>query len=264
MITLDTLRKRKQAGEKFSMLTAYDSSFSHVISEAGVDIMLVGDSLGMVIQGGESTLPVTIDDLVYHTKTVAAGNTGAMIMSDIPFLGARNTDVLVEQAGRLLQAGANIVKVEGGEWLADSIVALKQNGIPVCIHLGLTPQFVNSFGGYKIQGKTEDQANIIAKAAQAAEQAGADMLLLECIPNHAADKVMETVNIPVIGIGAGPNTDAQVLVIQDLLGLTPGRKPRFVKNFLEGHQEGIQGAIKRYDEAVKDGSYPAEEHQYKN
>ncbi|MDY7025936.1 MAG: 3-methyl-2-oxobutanoate hydroxymethyltransferase [Pseudomonadota bacterium] len=262
MITLETLRQRKRDGQKFSMLTAYDSSFSHVISSAGVDVMLVGDSLGMVIQGKESTLPVTIDDLVYHTQAVAAGNQGALIMSDVPFLGARNTDVLIEQAGRLMQAGANIVKVEGGIWLTDQIARLKQNGIPVCVHLGLTPQFINSFGGYKIQGKSEEQALAMAQAAKAVEMAGADMILLECVPNAAAEGVMSSVSVPVVGIGAGPSTDAQVLVIQDMLGMTPGRKPRFVKDFLAGHQDGIQAAIERFDSAVKSGEYPAPEHQY--
>ena len=258
-ITLHTLMARKQAGEKFAVLTAYDACFSHLISTAGVEVMLVGDSLGMVLQGNDSTLPVTIEEMVYHTAAVKAGNQGAMIMSDLPFMSYGTPEQAMDSAAALMQAGAHIVKLEGAAWLDDTITLLAERGVPVCAHLGLTPQAVNVLGGYKVQGRDNSAAKKMIEDAVRLEQAGAAMLLLECVPSLLAGEITKAVDIPVIGIGAGADTDAQVLVMHDMLNVTPGKKARFVKNFLAG-QVSIQAAFAAYDRAVKDGSFPADEH----
>jgi len=258
-ITLHTLMARKQAGEKFAVLTAYDACFSHLISTAGVEVMLVGDSLGMVLQGNDSTLPVTIEEMVYHTAAVKAGNQGAMIMSDLPFMSYGTPEQAMDSAAALMQAGAHIVKLEGAAWLDDTITLLAERGVPVCAHLGLTPQAVNVLGGYKVQGRDNSAAKKMIEDAVRLEQAGAAMLLLECVPSLLAGEITKAVDIPVIGSGAGADTDAQVLVMHDMLNVTPGKKARYVKNFLAG-QDSIQAAIAAYDRAVKDGSLPADEH----
>jgi len=260
-ITLHTLSARKQAGEKFSVLTAYDATFSHIISSAGIEMMLVGDSLGMVLQGHTSTLPVTVSDMAYHTAAVARGNQGAMIMTDLPFMSYSTPEQCMHSAGLLMQAGAHIIKVEGAAWLAESIEKLSERGVPVCAHLGLTPQTVNLLGGYRVQGKDNASAMRMLEDAKHLENAGASMLLLECVPALLAEEITRNVEIPVIGIGAGPHTDAQVLVLHDMLGITPGRKPRFVKNFMDD-SNSIEEAIRRYAEAVKAGTFPSQEQSF--
>ncbi|MCK0537969.1 3-methyl-2-oxobutanoate hydroxymethyltransferase [Alcanivorax quisquiliarum] len=259
-VTVRTLQQCKNEGRKFSVLTAYDATFAHQISSAGVDAILVGDSLGMVVQGHDSTLPVTVDDIVYHTACVARGNQGALIIADVPFLAAATLDRALDCSLKLMQAGANVVKIEGAGWLADTVQVLKRNGVPTCVHMGLTPQSVNAFGGYRVQGREQSQADQMIADAQALEAAGADMLLLECVPREVSKQLTAAVGIPVIGIGAAPECDGQVLVIQDVLGITAGKTARFVKNFMAAANGDIAAAIKAYDSAVKDGSFPAAEH----
>ncbi|MFP5465548.1 MAG: 3-methyl-2-oxobutanoate hydroxymethyltransferase [Gammaproteobacteria bacterium] len=259
-VTLATLAKRKAAGEKFTVLTAYDASFAQLLSRCGVDALLIGDSLGMVLQGHDSTLPVSIDDMCYHVGCVARGNETALVMADLPFMGNASIERTLDWSGRLMAAGAHMVKIEGGGWLADTIVALKRCGIPVCAHLGLTPQSVNTYGGYKVQGREEAQAEAIIADARALEAAGADVLLFECIPRALAKRIIAAVHIPVIGIGAAPECDGQVLVLHDILGVSPGKPARFVKNFLAGRSDGIEGAVRAYVESVMDGSFPTDEH----
>jgi 3-methyl-2-oxobutanoate hydroxymethyltransferase len=253
------LQQRKQNGEKFSVLTAYDACFSRLISEAGVDVMLIGDSLGMVLQGHDSTLPVTTAQLAYHTAAVARGNQGSLIMADLPFMAGATLERALTAAHELMQAGANLVKLEGAGWLADTITVLKRNGVPVCAHLGLTPQSVNAFGGYRVQGREKADAEQLIADAQLLEQAGADVLLLECVPRDVSAALTRAVSVPVIGIGAGPECDGQVLVMHDLLGISPGKPARFVRNFAAEGLD-IRGAFAAYDKAVKDGSFPAAEH----
>ena len=258
-VTIRTLNKRKQDGEKFSMLTAYDATFARLISEAGVDAVLIGDSLGNVIQGRDSTVPVTLDDMVYHTQCVARGNQGSLVLADVPFLGAATLERILEASGALMQAGANMVKLEGGAWLAEAVTVLKRNGVPACVHLGLTPQAVNAFGGYRVQGKDEQGARELLEAAVALERAGAAMLLLECVPRSLSESITNAVNIPVTGIGAAPECDGQVLVMHDMLGLNAS-PARFVKDFMAEAGGDVAAAFRAYDRAVKDGQFPAEQH----
>jgi 3-methyl-2-oxobutanoate hydroxymethyltransferase len=260
-ITLHTLSARKQAGEKFAVLTAYDATFAHLVSSADIEMILVGDSLGMVLQGQDSTLPVTVEEMAYHTACVARGNQGAMIMADLPFMSYATPEQAMDSAGVLMQAGAHIVKLEGGDWLCESVSLLAERGVPVCAHLGLTPQAVNKLGGYRVQGRDKHAALKMLEDAKRLEQAGASMLLLECVPSLLAEEITRNVDIPVIGIGAGPHTDAQVLVMHDMLGITPGRTPKFVKNFMP-EAESIQDAFRRYGEQVRNGQFPAEEHGF--
>lgn len=260
-ITLNTLTSLKRNGEKFAVLTAYDATFAHLLSAAGVEMILVGDSLGMVLQGQGSTLPVTVEDMVYHTRSVAAGNQGAMIMADLPFMSYATVDTCLHNAAQLMQAGAQIVKLEGGSWLAESTRLLAERGIPVCAHLGLTPQAVNKLGGYRVQGKDRAAALQMIEDARCLEEAGASMLLLECVPAVLAEEITRNADIPVIGIGAGVHTDAQVLVLHDMLGITPGRKPRFTRNFMDG-SSSIEEAIRRYVNEVKAATFPAAEHSF--
>lgn len=259
-VTVATLAKMKANGEKFAVLTAYDASFSALLSRCGVDVILIGDSLGMVLQGHDSTLPVTIDDMCYHTACVKRGNPHSLIMADLPFMGTATPERALDWSGRLMAAGAHMIKIEGGGWLAPTIIALKRCGIPVCAHLGLTPQSVNAYGGYKVQGRDDAQAEAIIADAKTLVTAGADVLLFECIPRPLARRIMEAVHVPVIGIGAAPECDGQVLVMHDILGVSPGKPARFVKNFLAGRSDGIEGAVRAYVESVKNGSFPAAEH----
>lgn len=259
-VTVATLAKLKAGGEKFSVLTAYDASFAALLSRCGVDVILIGDSLGMVLQGHDSTLPVSIDDMCYHTACVKRGKPHSLIMADLPFMGAATVERALDWSGRLMAAGAHMVKIEGGGWLADTVSALKRCGIPVCAHLGLTPQSVNAYGGYKVQGRDDAQAQAIIADAKALVAAGADVLLFECIPRPLAKRIMAAVHVPVIGIGAAPECDGQVLVLHDILGVSPGKPARFVKNFLEGRRDGVEGAVRAYVEAVKNGSFPGDEH----
>ncbi|MFW1677227.1 3-methyl-2-oxobutanoate hydroxymethyltransferase [Pontibacter sp. JAM-7] len=257
--TLHTLSTLKQQGQKFAVLTAYDACFSQLISEAGVEVILVGDSLGMVLQGQDSTLPVSVADMAYHTASVARGNQGSLIMADLPFMSYGTPEQAMQSAAELMQAGANMVKLEGGAWLEETVSVLAERGVPVCAHLGLTPQMVNQLGGYRVQGRDKTSAQQMIKDACLLQDAGASILLLECVPALLAKEITLAVDIPVIGIGAGPDTDAQVLVMHDMLGITPGRSPRFVKNFM-AETGNITDAFAAYAKAVKEGSFPATEH----
>ena len=259
-VTVNTLQALKEAGEKFVCITAYDATFARLVSEAGAETMLVGDSLGMVLQGHDSTIPVTLDDMAYHTACVARGNVNSLIMSDLPFMAYATVEQTLGNATELMQAGAHMVKMEGGTWLSESIHALVERGIPVCAHLGLTPQSVNVFGGYRVQGRTPKGAKSILADAVEIQDAGASLLVLECVPSELAADISSKLSIPVIGIGAGPGTDAQVLVLHDLLGLGE-HKPRFVENFMQG-QGSVQDALKAFVTAVKSGDYPRPEHAY--
>lgn len=258
-ISLSHLRAHRDAGTKFSMVTAYDSCFAEVASAAGIDCLLVGDSLGMVLQGHDSTLPVTVQDMAYHTRCVASAKPASFVIADMPFMAAATNDTAMQAAQTLMQQGAQMIKLEGSTHLTELIRRYRDQGVPTCCHLGLTPQFVNQFGGYKVQGRDQRTADQMVEAAIALQAAGADMLLLECIPNALTTRIMEATTVPVVGIGAGPEPTGQVLVMHDLLGITPGKPARFVKNFLEG-QPSIQAALRAYDQAVKEGRFPAQAH----
>lgn len=261
-VTLTTLQSLKQSGEKIAMLTCYDATFAQAACQAGVEVLLVGDSLGMVLQGHDSTLPVSVADMAYHTACVKRGNQGALILVDLPFMAYATSEQTLHNCATLMQAGAHMVKLEGAAWLAEPIRLLAERGVPVCAHLGLTPQAVNILGGYKVQGRQEAQARQMRADAMALEQAGAAMLLLECVPGELAAEISQAVKIPVIGIGAGNATDGQVLVLHDMLGLSlSGRTPKFVKNFMAG-QNSVQAALAAYVKAVKDLSFPAAEHGF--
>lgn len=261
-VTLTTLAKMKAAGEKIAVLTAYDASFARLVDESGVEVILVGDSLGMVVQGGDTTLPVTMDEVVYHSRAVANGCRRALLIADMPFMSYPNIDAALSNAARLIQqGGARMVKLEGNARQAEVVTALSERGIPVCGHLGLQPQYVHKLGGYRVQGRERREATAMLEDAGLLAQAGADMLILECVPALLAEEISKAVDIPVIGIGAGARTDGQVLVLHDLLGATEC-PPRFAKDFLTGRDDGIPGALKAYVEAVKSGEFPAPEHSF--
>ena len=262
MITVSTLNKMKQAGEKIAMLTCYEASFAGLMSDAGVDMLLVGDSLGMTVQGHDSTLPVTLADMVYHTRAVARGNKNAIIVTDLSFGSfQQNKEQAFAAAVELMQAGAHMVKLEGGVWMAETTEFLQMRGIPVCAHIGLTPQSVNAFGGYKVQGKGDVAAQALLADAQAHADAGAALVLMECVPAALAAEVTRSISCPTIGIGAGVDCDGQVLVMHDILGVFPGKTARFVRNFMQG-QDSIQAAVSAYVNAVKKSEFPAAEHQF--
>lgn len=264
-ITLNTLNKYKQQGEKFSCLTCYDASFAHLMQTAKIDTILIGDSLGMVVQGHSSTLPVTVADIVYHTANVVRGNNHALIISDLPFMSYATLDDAIKNSRAVMQAGANVIKIEGGSELVQIVSVLANNGVPTCVHLGLTPQSVNVFGGYKVQGKTDAQAQKLLADCQAVVEAGAAMLLLECVPKELAKQVSQTFSIPVIGIGAGVDTDGQVLVMHDMLGVYTRKPAKFVKDFLNdesNESKDILGAFKNFHQAIKDRSFPTLEHSF--
>ncbi len=258
-VTLSTLRDIKERGEKFTCLTAYDACFASILSEAGIEVMLIGDSLGMVLQGHDSTLPVTMDDMIYHTQCVKRGNKRSLLMADLPFMSYASETQTLENAAALMRAGAHMVKLEGGAWIANTTKLLAERGIPVCAHMGLTPQSVNRIGGFHVQGRDTTQAQQILQEAQLLEDSGANILLLECVPTSLAKTITESVNVPVIGIGAGPDTTAQIMVLHDVLGISP-ITPRFVKNFLIESKNGIPGAIEGYVEAVKGKTFPTKDH----
>lgn len=261
-ISVPQLHAMKGKREKIVMLTAYDASFAAQCDAAGVDAVLVGDSLGMVVQGRDSTLPVSVDDMVYHTAAVARGVNSALLIADMPFLSFRDADSTLRNAGRLLaEGGAAMVKLEGAGYVLDSIRALAQHAIPVCAHLGLTPQSVHKFGGYRVQGKTKDAAAQLMADAHAVAEAGADLLVLECVPATLASRITAEIPIPTIGIGAGADCDGQVLVIYDMLGITPGKRPKFSKDFLAG-RGSIGDAIRAYADEVRSGKFPAPEHAF--
>ena len=241
------------------MLTCYDASFASLMDQCGVEILLIGDSLGMVCQGKDSTLPVSIEEVAYHTECVARGNKTAMIVSDMPFGTYATPESAYDNAAELIKAGAHMVKIEGGRWLEETVRFLTERAIPVCGHLGLTPQSVHQFGGYRVQGKTSEAAKRITEDAEILQNSGASLFVLEAIPSTLGKEVTEALSVPTIGIGAGPDCSGQVLVLHDMLNVYPGRKARFVRNFMEG-QPSIEEAIKAYIRAVKDGSFPAPEH----
>ena len=259
-VTISTLDKMKAAGEKFVCITAYDATFARLVSDAGAETILVGDSLGMVLQGHDSTIPVTVEHMAYHTDCVCRGAPDSLVIADMPFMSYTTPEQTMSNATELMQAGAQMVKMEGGTWLSYSISMLVERGIPVCAHLGLTPQSVNQFGGFKVQGRTPKEAKSILADAVEIQDAGASLLVLECIPAPLAADISAKLDIPVIGIGAGAGTDAQVLVLHDLLGLS-AHTARFVENFMDG-QATIQDALKAFVDAVKSGAYPREEHSY--
>lgn len=259
--TISNLNAMKAAGEKFAVITAYDYTFSRLIETAGIEVTLVGDSLGNVIQGRDSTIPVSVDEMAYHTEIVKRGNSRTLLMTDMPFMSYASENQALDNAAILMQAGAQMVKLEGGEWLAETIFMLTERGIPVCGHVGLTPQSVHKLGGYKVQGKEEEAAQRMIQEAQILEEAGADLMVVECVPSSLGKNLADSLNIPVIGIGAGPDTDAQVLVLQDMLGISQ-RLPKFSKNFLE-QSSTIQQAIINYGNEVRAGTFPASEHCFK-
>ena len=265
MISLSDLKKFKAEGRKFSCLTCYDASMAKAMEAAEIDTILVGDSLGMTIQGCDSTLPVTVQDMAYHTAAVRRGNQHAFILTDLPFMSYATLNDALAGAKQVMQAGAHMVKMEGGAWLAETVQVLTRNGIPVCVHLGLTPQSVHVFGGYKVQARTREAADQLIADCKAVVEAGAAVLLLECVPAQVGKEISELFpHTPVIGIGAGAETDGQVLVVQDMLGLTGGHVAKFVRNFMK-EQAGataILDAFKAYHAAVKEGSFPAKEQTF--
>jgi 3-methyl-2-oxobutanoate hydroxymethyltransferase len=259
-VTLTTLEQMKQRGEKIACLTAYDASFAVLLDAADVDVVLVGDSLGMVIQGHDTTVPVTMDQMVYHCAAVARGVHRPFLMADLPFMSYPSRELVLTNAVRLMQeGGARVIKLESGKGQTDIVEFLARHDIAVCAHLGLKPQSVHKTGGFRVQGREADAAQRMLEDALALEAAGADLLLLECIPSELGRTISQAVTVPVIGIGAGPDTDGQILVLYDVLDITSGRKPRFVRNFMDGSRSP-QEAVSRYVQAVKSGEYPAPEH----
>jgi len=261
-VTINTLREMKASNHKIACLTAYDVSFAQLLDDAGADIVLVGDSLGMVIQGLDSTIPVTMDEMIYHGKNVSRGLQRAFLILDMPFMSDASTQQAVENAGRFMkECGANMVKLEGGADQKELVETLTRLGIPVCAHLGLQPQRVHKLGGYKVQGREKSVAEKMLNDAQVLEAAGADLLLLECVPDALAKKITQQANIPVIGIGAGKNTDGQILVLYDILGISAGHVPKFSKNYMQ-LTGSIQQAVQLYVEEVKSVAFPGEEHTF--
>jgi len=259
-VNVATLGRMKAEGEKISSITCYDASFAAVVDEAGVDVVLVGDSLGMVIQGHDTTVPVTLDHVIYHCKAVSKGLYRPFLMADMPFMTYTSREQALQNAVRLMQeGGAKMVKLEGGAGQVEIVEFLARHDIAVCAHLGLKPQSVHKTGGFRVQGREDAAAAQMKHDAKALQDAGADIVLLECIPAHLGAEITSELHVPVIGIGAGPDTDGQILVLYDVLDITPGRKPRFVKNYMTGHDSPL-AAIRSYVEAVKTRAYPAPEH----
>ncbi|MDB5918872.1 MAG: panB [Massilia sp.] len=259
-VTIPSLNAMRAAGNPIVMLTCYDASFASLMDRCGVHILLIGDSLGMVCNGHQSTLPVTVAEVAYHTAAVARGSKSAMIVADLPFGAYATREAAFDNAVKLMQAGAHMVKLEGGAWLADIVKFLVERAVPVCAHLGLTPQSVHQLGGYKVQGKTTESADQLKADALLLQQAGASLLVLEAIPAALGKETTDLLSMPTIGIGAGPDCSGQVLVMHDMLGVFPGRKARFVKNFMDGEVTTIEGAVTAYVNAVVDRSFPAPEH----
>jgi len=260
-ITVKHLLEMKFRQQKISVLTSYDASMTRLMEEAGVEVLLVGDSLGMVVQGQETTLPVTLEEVIYHTRNVARGRQRALLVADMPFMSYRTPELALESAGRLMkEGGAHVVKLEGGQAQLEVIRRLTEQGIPVCGHLGLIPQSVHKLGGYRVQGRESERAEAIRQDALALQEAGIDMLVLECVPSKLAAQITDALRVPVIGIGAGKACDGQVLVVYDMLGMSP-RPPRFVKDFLQNGGSILQ-AFKDYVAAVRDGSFPTREQSF--
>ena len=260
-VTVTTLRKMKRTGEKIAMLTGYDASFARVMDQQGVDVILVGDSLGMVVQGHDTTVPVSIDDMVYHTRLFTRACEHALVIGDLPFMSYTSPDLALRNSARLMQEGrAHMVKLEGGAPQVATVEQLAHHGVPVCAHLGLQPQSVHKLGGYKVQGRDEAVAQQMLDDAKALQNAGADLLVLECVPVTLAERITQALEIPVIGIGAGARCDGQVLVLHDMLGITP-RAPKFSQDFM-GTGSTIPHAIASYVQAVKAGTFPQEQHSF--
>jgi 3-methyl-2-oxobutanoate hydroxymethyltransferase len=261
-VTLSTLAKMRESGEKIACLTCYDASFAALVDESDADVVLVGDSLGMVILGHRTTVPVTMDDIVYHCSAVARGINRPFLMADMPFMSYPSKEQALKNAVRLMQdGGAQMVKLESGSGQTEIVEFLAGHDIAVCAHLGLKPQSVHKTGGFRVQGRETGAADQMIQDAKALESAGADVLLLECIPPALGKAVTESVHVPVIGIGAGPHVNGQILVLYDVLDITQGRKPRFVQNFMEGAGNNLV-ALKNYVKAVKSGAYPAAHHNF--
>jgi len=260
-ITISKLLAMHADREKIAVLTAYDSTMSALLNRCGVEVILVGDSLGNVVQGHTSTTPVTIEEMAYHTECVARTNTQAFLIADLPFASYGDPMQALESSAELMRAGADMVKLEGGTWQIDVIQYLVERSVPVCAHLGLLPQSVHLLGGYKVQGKSKDDATHMLEQAHACETAGAQMLVLEAIPSTLGEMITKSLRIPTIGIGAGPNCSGQVLVLPDMLGISPGKPPKFVKDFMADHSS-IDAAIKAYVKEVKSGKFPGPEHSF--
>lgn len=261
-VTVASLARMKAAGEPIACLTAYDYSFAALTDAAGMDVILVGDSLGMTMQGRETTLPVTMEEVIYHARCVAAARPRALLMVDMPFMSHSTVDDALRNGARLMKEGsAQIIKLEGGREQADAVSRLSGAGVPVCAHLGLQPQSVHKLGGYRVQGREAGDADAMVADARALADAGADAILLECVPAALAARVTREVEVPVIGIGAGADTDGQILVLQDILGITPGKAPKFSHNFM-AEADTIQGAVEAYVQAVRDGRFPLAEHSF--
>lgn len=258
-ITTTNLLKMKQEGQRITAITAYDATFAKLFDDEGAHVLLIGDSLGMVLQGGQDTLGVSMDEMVYHTRCVVRGTTNALVVTDMPFMSYATPEQTYQNAARLMAAGARMVKMEGGDWLCDSIRHLTRNGVPVCGHLGLTPQSVHVFGGFKVQGRDEFQAQEIYRQALELQAAGIQLLVLECVPTSLAERISKALRIPVIGIGAGPATDGQILVMHDAFGITSGYVPKFTKNFL-AETGDMRAAIRLYVQQVSEGTFPGPEH----
>lgn len=261
-VTITQLQNMRNQGEKITILTAYDASFAAMFDRCGIEVILIGDSLGNVIQGHTTTVPVTVEQIAYHTACVARGAKNCLIIADMPFASYGDKTQALQNATTLMQAGAQMVKLEGGAWLSEIIEHLVKQGIPVCTHLGLTPQSVNTMGGFKVQGKSKEAADKMLEDAKALQAAGSQLIVLEAIPATLGKAITDALTIPTIGIGAGPDCSGQVLVMHDILGAFPGRQPKFVKNFLQG-ASSIEEAIDRYRKEVKDGTFPAPEHCFK-
>jgi 3-methyl-2-oxobutanoate hydroxymethyltransferase len=259
-VNVSTLRRMKAEGEKIASITCYDASFAALVDEADADVVLVGDSLGMVIQGHDTTVPVTLDNIIYHCRAVAMGLSRPFLMADMPFMTYTSPEKALDNAMRLMQdGGAKMVKLEGGASQVNIVEFLAGHDIAVCAHLGLRPQSVHKTGGFRVQGREEAAADQMRRDAKALQDAGADVVLLECIPTELGKEITAELHVPVIGIGAGPDTDGQILVLYDVLDITPGRKPRFVQNFMAGHDSPLEG-LRAYVQAVKSRAYPAAEH----
>jgi len=259
-VNVSTLRKMKQDGEPIACLTAYDASYAALVDTAGTDVVLVGDSLGMVVQGHDTTVPVTVDNIVYHTQAVARGLRHAFLVADMPFMSYTNPTQALDNSVRLMQeGGAMMIKLESGGGQLEIVEHLADHDIPVCAHLGLKPQSVHKLGGFKVQGREPDHAREMVESAKQLQDAGADIVLLECVPNEVGQAMKDALDVPTIGIGAGPHVDGQILVLYDILDITQGKTPRFVRNFQQGHDSPL-AALQAYVKAVKDRSYPAPEH----
>ncbi len=259
-VNISTLRKMKQDRVPIACLTAYDASYAALVDAAGTDLVLVGDSLGMVVQGHDTTVPVTVDDVIYHLRAVARGLRHAFLVADMPFMSYSNPEQALENSVRLMQqGGAMMIKLEGGAGQVSIVEHLARHDIPVCAHIGLKPQSVHKIGGFKVQGRSPDEAAKLLQTAEQLQNAGADVVLLECVPNEIGKMTAATLDVPVIGIGAGPDVDGQILVLYDILDITQGRTPKFVRNFQSGNDSPL-AALEAYVAAVKNREYPAPEH----